>query len=618
MDPLLTLLPSPQKIEFLGGTHNVLPEKFIVIGIPTPTRMLPAVEKLQREMFSAFGFAWEAVANENIPSALTGIVICSEPEPIRKDQGYTLEILNDSIRLIGHDTAGIFYGLCTLIQIVIQSGNRLPCLRIEDWPDFPVRGVMLDISRDKVPTMETLKDLVDLLAGWKINQLQLYTEHTFAYRNHPIIWKTASPITGQEILELDHFCRERYIELVPNQNSFGHMQRWLIHPEYEILAEITGNFQSIWGPMEGPFSLSPVVPESLELLKGMYDELLPHFSSKYFNVGCDETIDLGFGKSKQVVEAQGNGRVYLDFLNKIYRLVVDRNHIMQFWGDIIIKFPDLLHELPKDAIALEWGYDADHPFLGHCAKYAESGLQFYVCPGTSSWNSIGGRTDNAIANLLNAAQSGLAYGASGYLNTDWGDNGHWQTLPVSYLGFAVGAAYSWALTSNQGLDVQRVLDLFAFNDQNFNMGKIVYDLGNLYKIIGFEVPNSSILFWLMQMPVDELSRYTLLPDLDFSRTLTAIEDISLLLKKTNVQRSDHQLIVREISLALKMLRHACLRGQYILNNDKLGRVDSRNLLHDDLEEIISTYSDIWLARNRPGGMVDSLARLVKIRADYRD
>ena len=99
---------------------------------------------------------------------------------------------------------------------------------------------MLDISRNRVPTMQTLLELVDLLASWKINQLQLYTEHTFAYRNHPIVWADASPMTGEEILALDAYCRERFIELVPNQNSYGHMTPWLIHDQIPAAGRCAG------------------------------------------------------------------------------------------------------------------------------------------------------------------------------------------------------------------------------------------------------------------------------------------------------------------------------------------------------------------------------------------
>ncbi len=196
-----------------------------------------------------------------------------------------------------------------------------------------------------------------------------------------------------------------------------------------------------WGEMTGPFSLCPIDPRSLELVCDLYDELLPHFSSRTVNVGCDEAVDLGQGRSKDICEKFGIGQVYLDYLLKIHREVNRRGFRMQYWGDIIIHYPDLIPLLPEDATALEWGYEADHPFGLHAQKFAQAGIPFYLCPGTSAWNSIAGRTTNALANLKSAAENGLAYGAVGYLNTDWGDNGHWQPLPVSYLGMAMGAAY---------------------------------------------------------------------------------------------------------------------------------------------------------------------------------
>src|SRR5690606_38189466 len=147
----------------------------------------------------------------------------------------------------GADTAGIYYGVLTLIQLLRHYGATLPDLEVHDHPDFPVRGIMLDVSRDRVPTMETLYNLIDLLAGWKMNQLQLYMEHSFAYSHHQTVWKEASPITGQQILELDVYCRQRHIELVPNQNSFGHLERWLKHPEYKHLAECPDGFIGDFG-----------------------------------------------------------------------------------------------------------------------------------------------------------------------------------------------------------------------------------------------------------------------------------------------------------------------------------------------------------------------------------
>jgi hypothetical protein len=405
------------------------------------------------------------------------------------------------------------------------------------------------------------------------------------------------------------------------------MERWLIHDRYAPLAETHGEYTA-WGlTFKGPVGLAPEDPGSLELVRSLYDELLPHFSSRMFNVGCDETVDLGQGRSKEICEQRGTGRVYLDFLQKIYVDVKARGRTMQFWGDIIVEYPDLIPELPKDAIALEWGYEANHPFAEHCPRFAAAGLPFYVCPGTSAWNSIGGRTDNALGNLRNAAENGLKSGAIGYLITDWGDRGHWQTLPISYLGFAAGAAYAWAVEANRDLDVARAVSLHAFRDATGAMGRVAYDLGNVYRILP-AIHNSSPLFWALQFPAAELAQprdslaQALVPRIaqaltpeTFGRALKAIDEAMEPLEEHRMARPDAELIQREFTNAAGLLRHACRRATALLDGS-LGDGAVRGALGQDMQALIADYRQLWLARNRPGGLEDSAGRLERARDDY--
>src|SRR5260221_13426288 len=127
--------------------------------MPDDLVLLPTPRKLDR--FPGINSNPNSVLAENIDPALVN------PE------SYFLEVSPNRIFLFGSDEAGLFYGRQTLTQLRRQFPDSLPCLRIKDWPDFPARGVMLDISRDKVPTMQTLYRLVDMLSEWKINQLQL-------------------------------------------------------------------------------------------------------------------------------------------------------------------------------------------------------------------------------------------------------------------------------------------------------------------------------------------------------------------------------------------------------------------------------------------------------------
>lgn len=614
MNSQLLLLPFPQKLIFLPDSYAF--KQYISLNLKTND------DPSLRQVVQYFQHRYELIRNQNgdvqADSLQAGqCKIRLEPSIGIRPQGYRLLIQPDGITITGLDAEGAFNGVCTLLQIIQQHPDHLPCLEIEDWPDFPVRGIMVDISRDKVPTMDTLRDLIDFLAGWKINQLQLYAEHTFAYSQYPEIWKDASPLTAVEIRELDRYCTDRFIELVPNQNSFGHMNRWLINPRFAPLAEIQGDFETPWGMEHGPFSLCPLDSGSIELVTSLFDELLPNFTSRLINVGCDETFDLGQGRSKEACNRLGKGRIYIDFLKKIHSAVSARGYTMLFWADIIQQdilqqHPDLISELPRDAVALEWGYEADHPFEDHCRKLADVGLTFYVCPGTSSWDSITGRTQNMLDNIQNAAQAGLKFGAAGCLNTDWGDNGHWQMLPVSYLGFAAGAAFSWA-TTNQHPDLAQAVSLFVFQDPSGRTGKAFFEGGNIYHAAGFEPPNSSTLFWLLQKDFEELQPYTglLNPDL-LSNVEAAIDKV----EKPDAQGRDGVLVNREFDFSMRLLKHACHRGRLLIENDPQKAAGMKSILREDLLEIQADYSSLWLQRNRPGGLKDSLARLTAMQNDY--
>ena len=177
------------------------------------------------------------------------------------------------------------------------------------------------------------------------------------------------------------------------------MERWLKHPKYLPLAEAPEGADTPWGfRWDGPFSLCPTDPGSLALLADLYSQLLPNFTSGLFNVGCDETFDIGQGKSKDECRRRGVHQVYLDYLCRVNDLASRHGRRMMFWGDIILKEPELIRQLPPNVIALNWGYEADHPFDAEASRFSQSGVPFYVCPGTSSWCSIAGRTDNMLAN----------------------------------------------------------------------------------------------------------------------------------------------------------------------------------------------------------------------------
>ena len=527
-------------------------------------------------------------------------------------QGYCLRVARREVEIRAGDDAGLFYGALTFFQLVELCGGAPPCCRIEDEPDFPVRGVMLDISRDKVPAMQTLVALADKLARLKINHLQLYMEHSFAYRGHEEVWKNATPLTAEEVRQLDACCAARFIELVPNQNSFGHMERWLRLPQYNHLAALPeGGAPLPWGGVQAyPSALNPQDPRCLELLEELYAQLLPHFSSRLFNIGCDEVFGLSIGRCAAEALRVGEGRVYLDFLKKIFGVVRKRGRRPAFWGDIIIRHPELVKEIDGDALALEWGYEADHPFDEHGALFAASGLDFFVCPGTSSWNSIAGRHANMKGNIRNAAVNGRKHGAAGLVLTDWGDCGHWQPLCASYPAFAFGAALGWGVEANREMDPAPAAARF-FIGCGRETGDMLVELASLYEHCGAFCSNSSVLFHLLFKKDYRVPEGVSVESLaDVERRLEPIGE--RLACTAPCGSCEEETVRREISQMIRLLRAACFRGKALINGElhsKRFRSEWATIAH----ECVDAQREVWLRRNRQGGLEESLRRPEALR-----
>jgi hypothetical protein len=545
---------------------------------------------------------------------------------LQHHQEYHLTIDSTSINITGKDEAALFYGKQTLKQIIsyhISTKQPIPCLTISDWPDFERRGYMLDISRDKVPTMETLYHMIDLLASWKINEFQLYTEHTFAYKNHELVWQNSSPMTAEEIKMLDIYCKSRFIDLVPNQNSFGHMENWLQHDQYVDLAECPTDCKTIWGT-RSRHSLNPINPGSLQLMQELYAELLPNFTSKYFNIGCDETVELGCGLSAEYCKEKGKGNVYLEYLIKLNNEVNKYGSQAQFWGDIILNHPELISSIPKNMTAMVWGYESTYPFHENLPKFKQAGLDFYVCPGTSTWRSIIGRNHDAFINLKQAAINGKLYGAKGYLNTNWGDYGHWQALSVCYPAMAVGSAYSWNSNSNPTTQLENVLNHYVFNDKTGNTAKAVLELSNAYLACKIPEGNANAFHLMLHRYKWTMKGHYQTKMLKIDPLLNAekiINHASQTLNKAKPACADSSIVINELKQAIALAKHGIHLGVARLNAHNFSTEnipeDTKQQLKDELATIISSHEYLWTVRNRKGGLASSSQKL-KDLLDYYD
>jgi hexosaminidase len=386
------------------------------------------------------------------------------------DQAYALDVTADRIVVVAFDEAGLFYGVQTLIQLVQGCGRALPALSVLDRPVLPRRGVMLDISRMKVLTPETLAATARTLAHYKYNQLQVYTEHTYRFRTHPRYTTDDGALSANDVLALDEVCRAHHIDLVPNFQSLGHQRELLENPRYEHLSETAWHW-----------SLATDNDETFTFLDELYTELLPNFSSSYFNVDADEPWDMGQGVSKAMTDEIGPGRVYLHHIKRLHELVTGKHgRTMMMWADMFWHHPDLIGEFPADIVLLDWWYEPKERFET-VDVLANAKRRFYVCPGTGSWMSLFPRIERSIVNTQGFVRDGVEAGAEGMLMTDWGDNGHFGMLSLSWYPFLWAADCGWTGATT---DIARFDDAFSRLFLHDASGRQVAAIRELGRAIG--------------------------------------------------------------------------------------------------------------------------------------
>lgn len=394
------------------------------------------------------------------------------------EQEYELRIFSDGIHITGKDRAAVGYGIATLCQIIRQYGTILPHVWIKDAPDIAVRGYYMDQARGRSLKLDALKTQVDALCRYKCNHYEIYIEQSFAFEGMSEMWREDSVITPYEIMELDRYCKNREMDLVPSIASFGHLYELLRTNSFEELCELEHSYGkefSFWDKMQH-HTVDVTNEQSFSTITKMLDEFLPCFSSKYVNICADETFDLGRGKSKEMAKRLGKDRLYLNFLKRLCEYVVAKGKIPMFWGDIISKDAALLTELPKETICMTWGY-APNQSDTECLVVANAGANQYICPGVCGWNRLINLYEDAYHNIKTMAGYANTYHALGFVNTDWGDFGHINDPEYSIPAMIYGAAFAW---NTKGVDdmeeMNRMIARLEYADSSENVMDIFRQL----------------------------------------------------------------------------------------------------------------------------------------------
>ena len=438
-DTSLTLIPQPRQI---ARVHDVTLKRGVTIDLPANAEDRFAARDLGAELKARdVRVVYDGSASARVEFArsstararalLAGAKL--EWTAAMNAEGYAIVSSDAHLTVIARSAAGMFYGVQTVKQLVDGEGATatLQLVDVRDWPAMRYRGFHDDLSRGPMPTLEFQKYQIRTLAAYKINVYSPYFENTLYYSANPVPAPPGGAMTRAQVKELVAYAAQYHIDVIPEQEAFGHLHHILKYDLYSNLAETPHGHV-----------LAPGQPGSMALIKQMFWQIDSQFPSKFVHLGADETVELGKGQTRDLVKADGLGPVYLGFLKSIDSTLKPLHKRLLFWGDIASGSPELVKTLPKDMIAVAWGYGPSKSFDRAINPFRQADMETWVAPGVSNWSRVYPDNDVALRNIQGFVRDGQRLGATGVLNTSWDDDGE-AIFNQTWYGVLFGAAAGW-------------------------------------------------------------------------------------------------------------------------------------------------------------------------------
>jgi len=477
----LKLIPEPKEVRLREGSFHVRGTTRILVEFGHQSEDRIAAETLAEEIHDQSGFKLRitgesAQAKEERSTISLARLRDRNPKEFLESKGLTADSIgeqgyllfaDDSHLIVAANTGqGLFYGVQTLRQLLHVEGGSLlcPAVSIRDWPSMEWRGVQDDISRGPVPTEDFMKRQIRTLAAYKVNLFGLYMEHVFDFASQPLVAPKEAALTPDEIKALVAYAKERYVTILPEQQTFGHLHHML---KYEVYADVA----------ERPHGhvLTPTKQKSYDIIQAMYADLVPLFPGPFLHVGGDETFELGHGQTAARAAEVGLGRVYLEHMQKVSEILQPYHKQLMFWGDIAVKYPQSLGILSKNMIAVPWDYDAKASYESIIKPYRDAGLRVVVAPGANNWNQVWPNFDVAFINIRNFVRDGQKLGAMGMLNTTWNDDGE-SLYGMAWPGLLFGAASGWQAGESSIDQFKDSYDWAFYRNQDFTFRDAIENL----------------------------------------------------------------------------------------------------------------------------------------------
>ena len=287
------LLPAPQEIHYAAGELSVP-------GLSICFASAPGSE--DRFAASELAAALAARADASIPILESGrcehgILLERtggiDPLPVPGEQtgpdsreAYSLKITSEGATVSARSSAGLYYAIQTLGQLVEGSGAGavLPVVEIKDWPALAYRGVMVDMSHGALPTEKEVERQLEFMACWKANQYYFYSEDSIELKGYPL-FNPGGRFSQEEVRRIIAYGRARHIDVIPCLELYGHQHDLFRVEKYAELADMPHGVE-----------FDPRNSQVNSLLTDWVTQLAQLFPSPFVHIGFDEAFQIEHGR----------------------------------------------------------------------------------------------------------------------------------------------------------------------------------------------------------------------------------------------------------------------------------------------------------------------------------
>ncbi|MGO4499205.1 glycoside hydrolase family 20 zincin-like fold domain-containing protein [Paenibacillus sp. 2RAB27] len=399
-------------------------------------------------------------------------------------EGYVLRMENASVTIAAAKAAGLFYGIQTLRQIM-DNHDSIPAAVITDWPDVGLRCMNFDL-RQTFSKPEKLLAYIAEFAKFKVNGLLIEYEDKLPYERYQQVCHPNFAFSREQFEMLKETAKNNFIEIIPLQQSFGHLDYVLRYDAYKWLREI----ESSTG------ELCPSRPESYELATGLLDEMIAmHPDSRYIHLGCDEVYSLCECETCRDTYQGAREKTFIAFVNRLIAYAAGKGKTPIIWHDMLKKCSEEdLKLLDKRAAVMIWIYNGrniDSDVSRLTATFRNAGFEVMGAPAVRCFDDQEHQNYPVVAsridNVLQWSQTSGKLGIDCVVATNWSTSFSfglpYGIFETTWYLMALFADVHWNREADTGRFVDRFLRLFHGVDQETAKNKLGNYLNEDYYLI---------------------------------------------------------------------------------------------------------------------------------------